>query len=146
MKSKGTSKEGGFTKIEARTWANYLIATGGMVNWSDDPNTISDEGYQIVKKTFEHGSGNMGIPLDYEKTTLPAKWVRREKDRIYVSLFNWGDKRIKITVTGDEVPELKNGTTGADVLTGQVFDVKSNRLEADLEPHASVCVEIKTTK
>ena len=140
----GTSKEGGFTKIEARTWADYIIITGGMVTWSDNPNTISDEGYAVVKKTFAHGSGDMGRPLDYEKTTLPAKWVRREHDRIYVGLFNWGEKPVKISVTSQEIPELKNGMSGTDVLTETVFVVKFRGLEAALEPHASVCIEIKT--
>ncbi len=146
VKSKGTSKDGGFTKVEAQTWANYLIITGGMITWSDDPSTISDEGVEIVKKTFQHGSGNMGVPLDYEKTTLPAKWVRREKDRIYVALFNWGEKPVNITVTSQEIPELNNAQTGIDVLLDRSFAVKSGRLETTLEPHASVCIEIKTSK
>ena len=146
MKSKGTSKETGFTQAEARTWGNFIVVLGGMVNWSDNPSGISDDGYAVVKKTFEHGMGNRGIPLDYEKTTMPAKWVRREKDRIYVALFNWGDKPVKVAVSSKEIPELKEGVAGTDLMTGAAFTVKSGELQAALEPRASVCIEIKAAK
>jgi hypothetical protein len=145
MKSKGTTKATGFTKIEAQTWANYLVVTGGMITWSDDPNTISDEGIQIVKNAFAHGSGNMGIPLDFEKTTMPAKWLRRESDRIYVGLFNWSDKQVTLTVSSKEISEIEGNKSGVDVLMNRPFAVKDGRMEVVLEPRASVCVEIKTS-
>lgn len=143
MKSKGTTKDTGFTKTEAQTWANYLVVTGGMITWSDDPNTISAEGIQIVKNAIKHGSGNMGVPLDYEKTTMPAKWVRREKDRIYVGLFNWGDRPITLSVSRNEIPELAGNKKGIEVLMNRPFALKEGRLEIALEPRASVCVEVK---
>ena len=99
-----------------------------------------------MKKTFAHGSGNRGIPLDYEITTMPAQWVRREKDRIYIGLFNWGNQPVKISVSNQEIPELQAGVFGTDVLTEQKFIVKAGRIEVDLEPHASVCIEIKSSK
>lgn len=141
--SKTTDKASGYTKDEAKTWCNFLIITGGMLTWSDNPATISEEGLDVVKRAFKHGTGNMGIPLDYENTSMPVKWVRTEKDRIYIGLFNWGNTANKVVVDSKAIPELRNAKSGVDVLTNQIFEVVSERIEVSLQPRSSVCIEIK---
>lgn len=141
-KTKGVSKDSGYTKDEANTWANYLVVTGGMLTWSDNPSTISKEGIEIVKNTFKHGTGNMGVPLDYEQNNMPAKWVRKEKDCIYIGLFNWDNKPAEVSINSAAISELKSAKSGIDILTNEIYKIESGQITTTLRPHASICIRI----
>jgi len=131
----------GFTGNEAETWCNYLVISGGPITWSDDPQEITPEGIEIVRRTLLHGGGNAGIPLDLQTEELPTKWVRRESGHIYLGLFNWSEGSKTLRMTQAEVPELKQIMVAMDILHDRKFMIIHGTLELTLAPHSSVCLD-----
>jgi hypothetical protein len=130
----------GYSPAQAKTWATMIIMTGGMVVWGDNPEDINESGLHIVETVFEHGGGKAGIPLDIDETVTPTKWVRHDGDRTYLAAINIDLKEIKVSISVDEVPELKKAKRAKDIFSGQEHTIRNNKIELTVPAYSSYCL------
>jgi len=129
----------GFTLEEAKCLSTLIIASGGMMSWSDNPELIP-EAMDVVEKTFENAGGSMGIPLDFGIENVSGKWLRIEKDRCYIGLINWKDEVQKFEIDLSGYPEVAGSYGTVDLFSGEKVPVKNGRISLTLPPHTSRCL------
>lgn len=129
----------GFSLDEARCLSTLIIASGGMMSWSDNPELIP-EALAVVEKTFDHAGGSMGIPLDFGIENIPGKWLRVDKDRSYIGLINWKDEVQEFDIDLSGYPEVAGSYETVDLFSGEKVLVKNGRISLTLPPHASCCL------
>ncbi|MHC4887761.1 MAG: hypothetical protein ACYTGH_21995 [Planctomycetota bacterium] len=127
----------GFTLDEARTWCAYLIVTGGPVFWSDRIGSLSPPLRRLLLQTLRHAGGEAGIPQDLLRYDLPSRWLRREKGRTYLGLFNWSDQKKTLAVNARAVRELAKRPAVQDLFTGESHRIDLGTLTVTLRPHQS---------
>ena len=88
---------GSMTMNEAQTWADFNKLFGTCRLNSDNLMTLRPERQALVKEVLDFPSMDETVPLDFwQRATVKSdgfEWVlSRAGDKIYLGVFNWGDK------------------------------------------------------
>lgn len=88
---------GSMTMNEARTWADFNKLFGTCRLNSDNLMTLRPERQALVAEVLDFPAMDETVPLDFwQRATVKTdgfEWVlSRSGDKIYLGVFNWGDK------------------------------------------------------
>jgi hypothetical protein len=124
-----------FNEIEAKTWTNIVMMTGGSVFLGDRIAMLNEKGLSLVKKALKP-TGIAAKPLDLGNDLRPFYWLQDLNDEYRLLIINWNHTPNKMSFDflhyGLSVPvEIK------DVWSKTIYCTSDNQLSLDLGPHES---------
>lgn len=126
-----------FNNIEAETWANFVLMSGGNIVLSDRISMLNEKGMNLLHKYLEP-TGISAEPLDLCGSSRAAIWLMELKDEFRLMLVNWSEK--------EEVKKFKfeeyslNAPKTVGNFLGEEISSDNGVIQVLLKPHQSIIV------
>lgn len=127
-------------KCEAEVLLSLVIASGGVMNLSDNLPVLNSTGLRLLRKSVQAEKGNAAIPLDLFNADIPAYWVQKlDSGKQRILLVNWTDAKAELSLDLETLNV--RGTKLKNFWTGEPLKTRQGKLTAELLPHACLLGE-----
>lgn len=125
-----------FTYIQARTWANLVMISGGNIFLSDKMTALNDKGLELVRKAVSYKSESPVKPVYLNKELKASLWVTDDAALI----VNWSDAEKEFVVLDRDIPfDVKNVK---DLYTNEKINFKDGKLIVKLAAYDSLMMTV----
>ena len=130
---------------EIRTLLSIIIASGGIINLSDNLLKLNAKGLDLVRRTVSAEHGRSGIPLNLFESEYPSVWYQEVgggKHRLLLINFDDETKNMAFDfhAAGFEFEEA------TDFWTDEKISLNNGIIGKRLLPHQSFLIEFKGVK
>lgn len=124
-----------FDQVEAQTWTNIVMMTGGNIFLSDRLSMVNEKGKELLYKCLESGS-LPGKPLDLCCGYNASLWLQETDFSYRLTIINWSEITTQMSFDFTEY-ELDTPAEVTDFWTGKKFSPTSGRIDLALKRHES---------
>lgn len=123
-----------FSYIQARTWTNFVMISGGNVFLSDKLTALNEKGIELLRTAVQYKAQSSVKPVYLENELRASLWITDEAALI----VNWAGEEKTITVSADML--TFNVENVKDIHTGKAIEFKNGKLSITLAPYDSLMI------
>lgn len=121
-----------FTYIQARTWTNLVMISGGNVFLRDKLTALNKKGLELLHTAVAYKSESPAPPIYLENELKASLWVSDDAALI----INWSDEEKSFEIAKDSLPFDTSEAT--DIHTKEKINFTNGRLMIKLKPYDSL--------
>ena len=121
-----------FDYIQARTWTNLVMISGGNTFLSDKMTKLNEKGLDLVRTAVSYKSENPGRPIYLNNELKASLWVSDDA----ALCVNWTDSEKEFTIYEKDIPF--DVSSASDIYTGENIKFVDGRLNIKLVPYDSL--------